>query len=257
MSMLLKVGPITIYAYTFLLGLGLLAGCLISSYLGTRKGYPIEQSVGAILWVITFALIGGRAAHIATNWSGYRTQPDLVLQMGRPMAFHGVLVGGILGLAIYASAQRLALGPLADAMSVGFPAVQVLGWTGALIQGIGHGRVTHSGWAWELPDAYGIIMPRFPTQIVGSLIAVIILATLLILWQRHEMQPGQLFGLFLLLNSAMYFALEFAREDTNLRIGQLGLSQVAYLIEFLAATCLLIYLRRRAGSTANTKLVPS
>ena len=257
MPALIHIGPIAVQTYTLTVTLGILGGCLTVGYFGASRGFRPEQSLGACLWTIALALVGGRAAHLAANWSGYAAQPALVLQMGRPLAFHGMLAGGMLGLALYASLKHLVFGALADVMAMGFAVVQAFGWIGALSQGLGHGLASYDGWAWELPDVYGVAMPRFPTQAVGSLMAGAIFWVLWAAWRKRDTSPGSRFGTYLFMNSALFFALEFARADESRMIGPLRLGQVAYLAELALAACLLIYLRRSAQARAGADQSPN
>jgi phosphatidylglycerol:prolipoprotein diacylglycerol transferase len=251
MLTVLHIGPWALRVYTLLIDAGVLLGVLLAAYRGSRSGIAPGRMVNASLAALAVGLIVGRAAHVAFNWADYSAEPSAIWELGRPLAFHGILLGSILGLLAYASLRHTRFWPLADAAAGAAPAVQALAWTAALLQGVAYGMPTYSGWAWELPDIYGVVLPRIPVQAVGALLSALLAIGLSRLRPRR---PGTVFSYYLAANSIAYFALEFGRGDPTLYLGQLRISQVIYLVELLLACVLGFFLSRRS-SPVTTRVI--
>jgi len=247
---LFRIGSFPIYSYTAFLDLGILLGLAIACLQGRRYGYTVVQVLDAALWGIVGGIIGGRIAYVLPNWPQYAARPAAILRLwGGGLAFHGALIGGMLGIGLYAATHYPSFWGLTDLVALGAPLGQAIGWLGALLHGSNYGQVSYEGWAWELPDLYGITVPRFPTQVVGIAIALLVFV-LVRIYGRTRRFPGALFLAYLLLNSTGFFFLEFTRADKSAYWGSFRISQAAYALEALLAIGLLIYLKRLAKAKA-------
>jgi prolipoprotein diacylglyceryltransferase len=131
-------------------------------------------------------------------------------------------------------------------MAMGLPIAQAFIWIGAMLQGIAHGQVTYDGWAWDLPDAYGVVLPRTPVQIVGAAAALLIWAFLFTLAWRRAQYEGAVFATFLLADSLVQFVLGFARGDATAMLGPLRAAQLVHLAGAMVAITLLLTWRSLA-----------
>jgi phosphatidylglycerol:prolipoprotein diacylglycerol transferase len=146
--------------------------------------------------------------------------------------------------------------PLADLLVPGVALGEAVGWVGCLGSGCGYGLPARGPWAYELPDIYGIVVPRFPTQALASLVSGLIFALLIfVLWRYgSRLVPGSLASLYLLLSALGHFLVEFTRGDETLYLGLLRWSQWAEAGEIILALSMLAYLwklgrRRRVRET--------
>lgn len=249
---LFRVGSFPVYTYTALLDLGIILGIALACMEGQRLGYGAGRVLDAALWALVGGVLGGRLVYLASRWPQYASRPLAAFSLwGGGLAFHGALAGGAAGVALYSLVRRSpTFWQLADLAALSLPVGQTLGWLGALCHGANYGRISYSGWAWELPDLYGITLPRFPTQLLGSVLALAILLFLLFLRRRVRLQ-GALFCVYLLVNSGAFFLLEYTRGDRDIYWGPLRLSQIAYLAEGLIAAALLGSFVRRRGDRGS------
>lgn len=240
---LFRVGATPVYTYTILIYLGFVLGLLVAVRAGQRRGLRPEQVVDAALWMTLPALIGGRIGHILPEWANYAANPQMALSVrAGGFVFQGVLLGGALGGLLYARRLGVSLAALSDLAALGLPVGQTCGWLGALMHGANYGMVSYAGWAWELPDVYGMVMPRFPTQAVAAVGFLGIEALLLVLWRRHP-APGILFPLYLLTMGLLLVPLECTRGDAGWRWGAWRAAQVLLTLEAGLGLTLLVVAR--------------
>ncbi len=243
---LFRVGATPIYTYTVLIYLGAVLGLVAAMWAGQRRGIPPQRVMDAALWMAAPALVGGRIGHILPEWANYAAHPQLALGVGQGgFAFQGVLLGGALGGAIYARRSGVSLAALSDLAALGLPLGQACGWLGALMHGANYGVVSYADWAWELPDVYGVVMPRFPTQAVAAVGFLGIGAVLLALWRRRA-APGLLFPVYLLLMGLLLVPLECTRGDPGWHWGVWRAAQVLLALEAGLGLVLLVVARHHA-----------
>jgi phosphatidylglycerol:prolipoprotein diacylglycerol transferase len=239
---LLRWGSYSFYWYTALTCVGILLGVGYAHWQGRRAGYRGTQMLDGALWMLAGGLVGARLAYVVPNWSDYAGRPMALLSFwGGGLVFQGGLVGGILGLLLYALYAELPFVHLADLAAPGVALAQAFGWAGAHVHGANYGLVVRSSISMWLPDLYGIYGPRFPTQFLASLLGVWLSFNLHKLRERGSW-PGAVALLYVLCNGIGHFLLEFTRADDAPHLGLFRVTQIAELIEALVAVLLLLYL---------------
>jgi phosphatidylglycerol:prolipoprotein diacylglycerol transferase len=230
-----------VYSYTALAWLGIVLAVGYVQWRGYRSGYPSTQMLDASLWALVGGLVGARLAYVWPNWADYAGRPLALLSFwGGGLVFQGGLIGGAVALWLYALYAQLSFLRLVDMAAPAVALAQSLGWAGALMHGANYGLVLRSAVSIWLPDLYGVYGPRFPTQLLASLLAFA-LGFVLYLWSWRGWRPGVLGLLYLLGNGATQFLLEFTRADEAPHLGLLRVTQVAALGEALLAGALLLY----------------
>jgi phosphatidylglycerol:prolipoprotein diacylglycerol transferase len=247
-----QLGTQPLYSYTLSLYIGILLGLGLSWWQGRQWGIARQTITGAAVCGLTGALLAGRLVYMLPQLDHYLTEPKLIGVWGNQL-FPAALLGGLGMLALYALFQSVSFWRLADLAALGVPVGQTLGWLGALLHGAAYGRVTYAGYSWELPDLYGVVRPRFPTQAVGIVIALVTAALLWSLRQR-AWPAGRLFAMYLSLNSLGYFSLAFSQapvEATDL--GPLSLAQWLYLGELALGVVILVKKWPRSSNATNQR----
>jgi len=248
---LFRWGGHTLYTYTALVGLGIVAAVAFAHWRARRAGHSGLIVPDSALWILAGGLIGARAAYVLPNWADYAGRPLAILShWGGGLVFQGGLFGGTVALCLYSLYAQTPFLPLADRAAVSVALAQGVGWLGALVHGANYGVILRSPLSMWLPDLYGIYGPRFPTQLLASLLGFVLFYALYRLsLLRHR--PGLLALLYLLGNGAGHFLLEFTRADQALYVGILRATQVAELAEVVLAGSLLLYgqLRHRARAS--------
>jgi phosphatidylglycerol:prolipoprotein diacylglycerol transferase len=247
-SVLFRWGRYTLYSYTAFVGLGIVLAVAFAHWRGRRAGYPDLVVLDGALWTLLGGLIGARAAYLVPNWGDYAGRPLTILSLwGGGLVFQGGLAGGAVALWLYSLYVQRSFLVLADIAAVAVALAQGLGWIGALVHGAHYGVILRSPLSMWLPDLYGIYGPRFPTQLLASLLGLALFYWLYRLSKlRHR--PGMVVLIYLLGNGLGHFALEFTRADEAVYVGILRATQVAELAEAILAASVLLYceLRRRA-----------
>jgi phosphatidylglycerol:prolipoprotein diacylglycerol transferase len=250
----LHFGQLTISSYAVLASLGIVLGLLVT-YLECRwRGADVVSTMDAALWALVGGIVGGRITYVAIYWPYFSSHPREIVSLSQGgLAFQGAFLSGVLGLLAYALWNRRSFWELADIVAPGLALGQAVGWIGCLLNGCGYGLVTRGFLAYDLRDIYGIMAFRYPTQALMSSLNLAIFLVLLIVARtraRQHMAPGVLGVLYLALNSAGLFFLEFLRADETLYLGTLRWSQAVEAVEFAAALLAVVYLwarRKRAA----------
>lgn len=217
--------------YQGLLALGLVLGTVLSALQSRRRGLsPLAAVDGALAGAVGGLLIG-RAIYAAAHWSYFHDHLGEALMVWRGgLSAPGAVVGGAVGVLALCRLRRADPRPLLDALAPGAALVVIFGWLGCLGAGCGCGLTVRPDqrllWALsaELPDLYGLCVPRVAVQVLGAGWGGAVLATVLLVERR-----GRPFPLWLLLHAGGGFGLAFLRGDLVPLVAGLAPVQVADL----------------------------
>ena len=202
-----RYGSFFLYSYT-----ACLAVTLLLSYFYLRRHSRDERWPLVVLSSLVPALLVGRTAFIALNWSYYGERPDEIWRLSEGgLAAPAALLTTLLLLTLYLarSNQPSLWGTLAIPLTLAWGG----GWLACYLEGCAYGAPTTLGpLAADLPDSFGVFALRYQTQLLSLAGSLLILA-LLHLWQRRAgIQPRQ-FWLALALLSAQQLLLLPWRGD--------------------------------------------
>lgn len=247
---LLTAGPVQLHWYGVSLALALLGGVLLALRLGKRAGMQAETIIDLAFVASLCAIAGARIVHVLNDWAYYSRHLVEVPQFWKGgLAFHGVLLGGLLATWGFARARRLNLFQLAD---VAFPALvlgQVLGRWGNWFNQELYGRPTDVAWAipidlaHRLPgyEAFSHFHPLFLYEMVGN---AGVLALLLILWRWRRKRLGDIAAAYLILSPSIRLGLDSLRLDQPM-IGPMTNAQLFSILLILAGMVLAFTRARR------------
>jgi phosphatidylglycerol:prolipoprotein diacylglycerol transferase len=181
-----------------------------------RKGNRITpvQALDAGLIALAAGLLGGRAGYVASTWGYYSQRPQEALWFWQGgLSWASGAVGALLGLGLYSGLSQRPFWPLADRLAIPAALVALAAWFGCLLDGCSYGFRTAPGpLTPPAPDLLGNLAPRWPTQAVGVLASLTVLAGLIYLGGRR-LPPGALACLSLAAIAAVSVALSFTRAD--------------------------------------------
>lgn len=203
----------TIQPFSLLLGSGASLGLAWSAWQA-----PIEERgelLRAGLSVLAGAVLGGRAYAVWQNWSYYRQYPLEALEPWRGgYAWSGALLFSVLTLALYSKVKRKPFGRLADRLAPLLLCAAAGAWLGCWFQGCAYGLTSDAWWALPARDEWGRLDNRLPVQLLGALLAV------LVLWlgerlslHKPALPQGALAALSLLALSLQILVLSYLRLD--------------------------------------------
>lgn len=250
-----RVGTYTLYSYTLLLTLGMLAGVWVSWAFARRHGDRPQILFDAGFWALLGGVLGGRLGYVAHNLPYFVEHPTqaMAFWLGG-LSWHGALIGGTICVLIWwkigqrSAPERPTWLDLLNALAPGLALGCAFGWVGCLLTGSAYGLEAAGyrpplGWLTaNLPDIYGVWEVRFVTQPLMIGWCVFLFIFLFILYRRSARTPT--FALYLLLYALADFGVAFLRGDGVWRRG-LWLGQWAALGEMLVAVGLLILSRHK------------
>lgn len=240
-------------AFPIAFALSCLAGLLWLA-LDFPKGTGIEDSerdallrgrFDAGLWSLLGGLLGARIIFVLGHPGYYGSNPLEILQIWQGgLSWSGAAVGALLALYIYTSVAKRSFWELADALAAPSALLALGLWIGCQFDHCAYGvRIQPGPMAIVSPDIFGVVVPRWPTQVVGAVCSGIILTGTVLLRNRLP-KPGMLASLALALLAAMMLLLSLTRGDPvgaiwGLRLDTIGAA--AILVAALAILALRVW----------------
>ncbi|WP_439574558.1 prolipoprotein diacylglyceryl transferase [Phreatobacter sp.] len=203
---LIQLGPFAIRWYALAYIGGFLAGWWLARRLvataslwpENRSPFPPAAIDDAIVWAALVGILGGRLAFVFIyNFDHYIANPSQIFAVWQGgMAFHGGIVGCVLGLWIYARRNGYSFPALIDLAAIVAPLGIALGRIANFVNGELWGRVADVPWAVIFPGAGP--EPRHPSQIYQALTEGLVLFAVLLLIARSGglKRPGFMAGCF-------------------------------------------------------------
>lgn len=223
----------TVPSYSYFLAVGTLIAAGIAVYVQRKHSKELGRGriVDVCLAALVCAVIGARIGHVLLNTEYFAAHPDEMTRLNAGgLNWHGALLGGLIGTFGMAWLRKVPLLPLLDAFAPGLPVVAWGGWAACGANACGYGAEVDNLANYpaflvaERADIYGLVLPRYDTQQIGSYLALGILIIALFLTWRG-LFTGYRFWLILGLFSAGMFFLGFLRGDAAIRVGNLRLDQ--------------------------------
>lgn len=209
-------------SYGLIIFIGIIIGGIIAiQYFSKFNELKKDDVLFAILYAVIGVGIGAKLLYILTNIpfliENYQTLDlwDTLMQMFKGgFVFYGGLLGGILGVYIYAKQFKIPFKSLLLTLLPVVPLIHAIGRIGCLCAGCCYGMEY---------DGFGAIVfhnsvlapnnvPLFPMQIVEAICNLIIFIILLCTYKKF-LGTYKTLGLYLILYSIVRFILEFFRGD--------------------------------------------
>lgn len=217
LPILLKVGPLTVYSFGFMLFWAALLASFLVWKQARREGLAEEKVFDTFLLTMFFGLIGGRLAYILGHWATFSPDPARILLVIRypGLSLEGGLATGMITAATVAALLKLDPLSILDIFMVAFSWALILGLGGCYLDGC----VTN--------------FVQAPVALAGGAT----LAAGLLLWVTHKMRtsptlapiahrPGLVMSTYLIFFSLSFLILGEAVGRSN-KIFYLGVLAVA------------------------------
>lgn len=195
-------------------------GYLVARPAAKRHGVSPALLEESILFGIIGGVVGARAYHVIDKWPLYRDDFWQVFAIWNGgLAIYGALLGGALGLALFAYWKRLHLLTLLDIWAPSVLLGQAIGRLGNWANQEAFGPPTSGPFKIAIdpenrPPDYVNSTYFHPTFFYELVLALIGFAILLAFRKRLETPPGRILGLYLIIYGAVRFITEFYRFDT-------------------------------------------
>lgn len=264
---LLELGPVGVRWYSALMVLAILAAIAVAAYVARRCHLERERIWPLAWWVIPAGIVGARIYYVAFEWGRFADDPLRLLQFWnmRGLAIHGAIIGGALGMLLYAWRHRIDFRPWCDAVAVGLPLAQAIGRWGNYFNQEAFGPPTDFPLSVQIDAAHRYLLrpewqdvltyPTFhATFFYESMWNLAVFGILMLALHRlgRKLRPGDLTLLYLTLYSVGRLVIEGLRID-SLMLGPLRVAQVVSVVVIVAGLSLLLGRRWLAARRLNAR----
>lgn len=224
---LISIGPVTVYGYGLMIGIGIIAAYLMVEYLAKKKQLDAEPVFGLTIFSVIGGFVGSKLLYFLTRLDDIIADPSVIKDVATGWVVYGGIIGGILTAIVYCRIKKMEFLRYFD---IALPAValaQGFGRIGCFLAGCCYGCETDGWCAITFTDSSfapnGV--PLVPTQLISSGLDFLLFAVLLFLLFKLK-APGQVGGFYLIFYSIGRFVLEFFRGDLiRGNVGTLSTSQ--------------------------------
>ena len=250
-----EAGPFALRYYGLCIALGIAAATWLTGRELARKGYDNALALDSLFFVVPLGFIGARAYHVATDYGLYADDPipDVFAVWNGGLGIYGAVVGGFIGLLIFARVRGISPLMFADAAAPGVILVQDIGrWGNYFTQEV-FGRPSDLPWAIRIapenrPEGFEDAAAFHPTFLYESIWNVLVFFVLLYVARRFasRLKNGDILLLYVSLYSVGRFFVEALRIDPAFLIGDFRGN--LFVASVLALTFALILFLRHAGT---------
>jgi prolipoprotein diacylglyceryl transferase len=223
------LGPIPIRGYA----LSIIAGVIVAIWIGERRWKARGGRAGEVqdlaIWAVPFGLIGGRIYHVITDSACYFDEANcdgefkgawgaLYIWNGG-LGVWGAIIGGALGVWIFAKIRKIRVLPLMDALAPGVILAQAIGRWGNWFNQELFGKPTDRPWGLEIdlghrPAGYAEFDTFHPTFLYECLWNLGVFGLLIWADRRFKLGFGKVLALYVMGYTAGRAWIENLRIDT-------------------------------------------
>ncbi|MDQ4128241.1 MAG: prolipoprotein diacylglyceryl transferase, partial [Actinomycetota bacterium] len=251
-----EVGPFALRWYGLCIALGIAAATWLTVRELNRRGYDGAMALDALFFVVPLGFIGARVYHVITDYDLYDGDPHSFFPgifevWNGGLGIYGAVIGGFLGLLIFARLRGISALTFADAVAPGLILAQAIGRFGNYFNQELFGRPSDLPWAIEIapenrPPQFNDAASFHPTFLYESIWNVLVCLVLLFVARRfaNSLKSGDVFLLYVCLYSVGRFFVETLRIDPAFLIGDFRGN--LFVASVLALTFALILFLRHA-----------
>jgi len=253
---LLSIGHFHLRWYSLIVLAAVATGVWLTARGAGRKGFVIAEIYDVALSVVLAGLVGARIFHVIDHWPDiFAANPVRALYFWEGgLAIWGGVAGGLVAIALIARRRHWNLLRLLDAAAPGLVLAQAIGRLACIITGDSVGKPTNGplGLAYTSPNAMVPQLGVFyaPMPLYEIVMNLGIFAVLWRLRKQKNLPEGVLFLVYLILYSAIRFAITFWSSYRIVAFG-LNQSQIISIAALAVAIPCLIALLRRAPAGFN------
>lgn len=231
--------------YGVLIVCGILAAIALASHEEKRLQLPKDTVIDLAFWVIPLGLIGARTYYVIFQWELFSADPLSALRIWEGgLAIYGGVIGGLLGVLLFAWRRKLPPFSLTDMIVPGLSLAQGVGRWGNYFNMEAYGReITNPSLQFfpvgvQIPSGSGYVW-HMATFFYESCWDIAVFAVLWFVVRRHSQRTGTVTLWYLLLYGLGRFFIEGLRTD-SLMSGAIRVSQLLSLILVVISGALLI-----------------
>ena len=247
---LIRIGPITIHTYGFLIATAFLLGLWLALRQAAREGLSKEKVTDIGFYALFAGIIGSRIFFIATEWEHFSSHPADMLKIWEGgLVFYGGVIFAIPVAVWYARRQGLLLWQTADIWAPSIAVGHAIGRLGCFCAGCCYGLPTDLPWGvtFNNPETLAIRgVPLHPTQLYESAAELLNFVILLAI-RRRKAFHGQLFWVYVLNYAVIRALIELFRGDSErgFILPGISVSQGISAVMLVTACAFLMKLRQQ------------
>lgn len=248
---LIKIGPLTIHTYGFLIATAFLIALWLSIRQAAKIGIHRDIMIDLGFYISLAAIFGSRLVFVLTNWQVFKHHPIDILKIWEGgLVFYGGVLCAIPAAIWFLQKNRLPLWKVADIWAPSIAIGHAIGRLGCFCAGCCYGRPAGElPWSvtFDHPETLAVMnVPLHPTQLYESGAEFLNFLFLVVLRKRQSFN-GQLFWLYILNYSVIRTLVELFRGDEarGFILQGISTSQGISAVMFLAAIAMLLYLRNK------------
>ncbi|HET8820683.1 MAG TPA: prolipoprotein diacylglyceryl transferase family protein [Thermoleophilaceae bacterium] len=215
----IHIGPLELQTFGICFAVAFLVSGLIVGRRFRELGHPADWTYEMVFAALIGGLVGSRLDFILQNWDD--VSDDLLgnIFSGSGLVWFGGLVGGALGVILWARWRRFLGWQLFDTAAVPLAAGYAVGRIGCQLSGDGdYGVESDLPWAMSYPDGTVPTTDEVHPTPVYETLAMGLAAY--VLWRlRDRFAPGVLFGIYLIVAGIERFLVEFIRRNDDVVAG--------------------------------------
>ncbi|HEY1275561.1 MAG TPA: prolipoprotein diacylglyceryl transferase family protein [Thermoleophilaceae bacterium] len=215
----IHIGPLELKTFGIAFALGFAASGAVIGVRLRELGKPVDWAYEMIFAALIGGLVGSRVDYLIENWD--KVSGDLVgnIFSGTGLVWFGGLVGGTLGVVLWAHWRGWLGLQMLDTCAVPLAIGYAIGRIGCQLSGDGdYGIHSSLPWAMSYPDGTVPTTAEVHPTPVYETVAMGFVA--LLLWRlRDRFAPGVLFALYLVLAGTERFLVELIRRNDSVVAG--------------------------------------
>jgi phosphatidylglycerol:prolipoprotein diacylglycerol transferase len=244
----LEIGPLELKTFGLCFAAGFIVAAAVLARHLKELGKPVDWAYEVIFAGLVGGVIGSRVDYLLQNWDEVSDDFFGNLFSGSGLVWFGGLVGGAVGVVLWAWRRGFLGLQLLDVCAVPLALGYAVGRLGCQLSGDGdYGEKSDLPWAMSYPDGTVPTTDEVhPTPIYESVTVGLIA---LGLWRlRGRLAPGAVFALYLVAVGLERLLVEFIRRNDDLALG-LTLAQLLSMALIAAGGAWLVQKRGRLVET--------
>lgn len=249
---MLDLGPITVYWYGVIIGVGALLGLYFAIKESERRGLHKDTFIDVVLFALPIAILSARAYYVIFKWDYYsQNLGDIPKIWEGGLAIHGGLIGAILTGYVFTRVKKISFWKLVDIAAPSIILGQAIGRWGNFMNQEAHGGPVSREFLESLLLPDFIINQMYidgtyyhPTFLYESLWNIAGFA-LLILLRKANLRRGEMFLTYVMWYSFGRFFIEGLRTDSLMLTESLRVAQFISVVLIVAAILVLVYRRMK------------
>jgi len=232
---------LTLPMYGVLSASGMLAAFVLLALTRKYTRFSEDHVLSVIIWAVISGFLGAKILYWLVEWKQVVADPAFLLRTLREgFVFYGSLIGGLIGVGIFAARKKLPFFAFTDYTIPGLVLGQAFGRVGCHFAGCyGMECETPISVVFPAGGAAPAGIPLLPTQLMEA--AFLALLTILLVVLLKKKKPfGTVSGWYMVLYGAWRFGIEFFRSDERGFVGALSTSQFISIFVFAGGVALLV-----------------